>query len=175
MNTDYSYEIKPEVKIDAPISNVWSFLIEIENWWVKSNPDHKSLSINNSGKEIEVGTKITIEEKIAGIPCKAIGEISKLEPNRQIEWKAVYYLFGIKWIRVHAGVAWKLRSISSERSALMANVWAHFPNTLGYKFLWFFFKKIINGIDKDYEHAMTELKYIKGVIEQKDYHKSQRS
>jgi hypothetical protein len=164
----YSYEIKPEVEILAPVNNTWDFLINVENWWVKSNPDHKSLTINNSEREIRPGTKITIREKIAGIPCKAIGEITKYEINRKVEWSAVYYIFGLKWIRVNAGVAWKLRSISEDSCALMAHVWARFPQNPLNKFIWYFFKNIMNGIEKDHEHAMKELTYIKEVIEDSD-------
>ena len=174
-DTNYSYEIKPEVEIRASINNVWNFLIDVERWWVKSNPDHKSLAFSNSVKEKVVGTEITIREKIAGIPCKAVGEITKFETNSQVEWKALYYLFGINWIRVHAGVAWKLKYISDDRCGLLAHVWARFPQTPGYKFLWYFFKNIMNGIVKDHEHAMKELIYIKRTIEQDNNQESHKS
>jgi hypothetical protein len=167
-DTRYSYEIKPEVEIHASINNVWNFIINVENWWVKSNPDHKSLVFNNTVKDNVIGTKLTIREKIAGIPCKAVGEITKFETNCQVEWKALYYLFSIRWIRVHAGVAWKLRYISDDRCGLMAHVWARFPQTPGYYFLWVIFRKMMNGIEKDYVHAMKELNYIKNAIEQDD-------
>lgn len=115
-NKNHSYEISPTVEISASAGEVWSFLIHVENWWVKSNPEHKWLVIHNTEKDISIGTKITVREKIAGIPCKA-------------------------------------------------NVWADFPKDFGYRLLWFLFKNLINGIKKDYEHAMRELVYIKKTIE----------
>ena len=164
-NSKYSYEIKPSIEIHTSVGKVWDFIIDIESWWVKSNSEHISLVINDAEKNIRIGTRITVREKIAGIPCKAIGEITKYEPNELVEWRAIYYLLGMKWIKVYAGVRWKLRSIGDNTSSLMANVWADFPKGFGYSLLWFLFKNMMNGIKKDYEHAMKELVYIKTTIE----------
>jgi len=160
-----NYEIEPEVEIDAPPENVWNFLIDVENWWLKSNPEHDSLTINGGDKELGVGTKLTIKEKIAGIPCKAKGTVTGYDENKLVEWKAIYYLLSLRWIKVQAGVRWKLTKINQKKTALMANVWADFPNQAGYKVLFFIFKNFLNGIEKDYKHAMKELKYIKVNLE----------
>lgn len=164
-NKNHSYEISPTVEISASAGEVWSFLIDVENWWVKSNPEHKWLVIHNAEKDISIGTKITVREKIAGIPCKAIGEITGYKPYQLVEWRATYFLLGIKWIKVFAGVSWKLKSIDVYKSSVAANVWADFPQNFGYRLLWFLFTNIINGIKKDYEHSMRELVYIKETIE----------
>lgn len=162
-NIKYNYEIKPEVVILAPKEDLWNFLSDLENWWVKSNPEHLSLVVHNSKNSIGIGTKLTVREKIAGIPCKAIGEITKYDKYHLVEWKAKYYVLGVKWIKIDAGVRWKLRS-NNNKSTLMANVWANFPKTFGYRLLWFIFKTV-DGVKKDYDHAMRELIYIKTTIE----------
>ncbi len=48
------------LKSIQPPPTVWNFIIDIESWWVKSNPEHVSLVIDNAEKNIGIGTKITL-------------------------------------------------------------------------------------------------------------------
>lgn len=168
MSRKNSYEIKPKMEIDVSKKVLWDFLIDLNGWWVKSNSDHDSLKVHHSGKPVGLNTKITVKEKIAGIPCKATGKITQFNDQQLVEWTANYYIWGLKWIKIDAGVRWKLTSIDDHKSTLMANVWADFPNRIGYRLLWFLFKYLMNGIKKDYDHAMKELTYIKKTVEREN-------
>lgn len=43
--------------------------------------------------------------------------------------------------------------------------WATFPNHLAGRLAAFAFAHVLNGVEKDREHARTELRYLKGLIE----------
>lgn len=113
------------------------------------------------------GTRISIKEKIAGIPCKANGIVTSINKHKLLRWEAVYSVFGLSWLKINAGVNWKLNELNDSITKLSANVWANFPDKFRYKLMWFFIKKIFNGIEKDYDHALTELRYLKSKLENK--------
>jgi hypothetical protein len=159
------YNIEPFVKIYQTPETIWSFLTDVENWWVYSNPEHSLLKIESSKKKLNIGTEISIKEKIAGIPCEAKGEITDIKENKLLQWKAIYHVLGLNWLKINAGVNWKVDKINDAKTRLAANVWASFPDKLRYKLLWFLFKNVFNGVKKDYDHALTELEYIKTNLE----------
>ncbi|MFI0448857.1 hypothetical protein [Actinomadura sp. 6N118] len=49
--------------------------LDLDGWWVASNPEHDTLE-HLDDRGIEVGARVRIREKIAGIPGEAIGEIT---------------------------------------------------------------------------------------------------
>jgi len=160
------FEISPAVEIEAPPDVVWEFLTEIEEWWVPSNPEHESLEILSEHETLREGTRIRVKERIAGLPGVAEGEVTELLPRERITWEAPdtrYRYYGLT-IRVHEGVSWMLEP-TDRGTNLTARVWATFPNTLLGTLVEWSFKHLLGGVEKDHEHAMKELEYIKAEIE----------
>lgn len=153
------------VTIDKSKEIIWDYMINLNNWWVKSNDEHDSLKVLSEGDELKEGTLIEIKEKVAGVSCVAIGKIHSLDKYNTVTWesdRAVYNFFGLR-VKVREGVKWSLKK-SNKRTILSADVFAEFQGFFGplYKFL---FKNVLNGIEKDYQHALKEVKYIKSVLD----------
>lgn len=159
------FEISPKIVIHAPVETVWIYMVDIEGWWEQSNPEHIKLKILSTDKEFKKHTNIAIEEKVAGIPCSAFGEVTEYKEYEYVTWeaKALYRYYGLK-IKVSEGVRWSIRK-NNKDTELEAHVWASFPNGAFGKIVEWFFKNILNGVDKDYRHAMCELQYIKKQVE----------
>lgn len=144
---------------------MWEVLQDIEDLWPASNPEHESLErLDDRG--IEVGARLLIRERIAGIPDEATGEITELEPLSRVTWEAPaarYRWFGVP-LTIGEGVTWALAG--DDRSTLLsAHVWATFPASPLGRILGWMFEKPLKGIEKDREHARTELRYLKRRIE----------
>lgn len=160
------YEIEPSVEIHSSPEFIWEQLIDIESWWVASNDEHISLNIESDDKQLKTGTEITVRERIAGIPCCAEGAVTEIKTNRLVVWEADHHLFGWNWLKVQAGVRWKISEKEPGAASLMANVWAVFPDRIFHRLIFFLFKAF-GGIEKDYLHAMKELEFLKNRIERK--------
>ena len=52
------YEVEPSIRIAAPQETVWGYLVDVEEWWAASNPEHESPDILTSTDPIEGGTRI---------------------------------------------------------------------------------------------------------------------
>jgi hypothetical protein len=159
------YNITASIIIHAPIQKVWDYMLDIENWWPKSNPEHVSLEYLGGRHELSLGARIKIREYIAGVPCEAVGEITEFTVLEKASWvaEAEYSYFGFK-VKVKEGVRW-LFANKEEGVELSAYVWAEFPNTLFGKFVEWYFLNVLKGAKKDYEHTMRELEYIKREVE----------
>lgn len=163
------FEITPKIRIEAPPAVVWEFLIDVNNWWLESNPEHIELDVRSADEEIQNGTRIFLRERIAGIPGEALGEISEFDEQRKLTWEsddATYSYFGVRF-SVQEGVTWQIKPVD-RGTELSAHVWAYFPDGLPGTILEWWFKHVIDGVNKDYEHAMTELRYIKREIERSE-------
>ncbi len=161
------FDFTETIQIEALPEDVWIVLQDIETWWPASNPEHISLE-RLDDKGVEVGARLRIREKIAGIPGEAIGEITRVDSARAVTWEAPQARY--KWhgvpLTVGEGVTWGIETgANGTGTQLSAHVWATFPQTpLGRVVEWFF-TRVLNGIDKDREHARTELRYLKETIE----------
>ena len=93
----FKFTVKAHIK--APLTQVWAYLIKLEQWWVASNPEHDELTILSASKKLAQGTEIRVREKIAGIPGVAHGVICEHKEHERVTWraeKAKYrYLTGI--------------------------------------------------------------------------------
>ncbi len=159
------FDFKATVAIDCPPQRVWNFLIDIQKWWLPSNPEHESLEILPPHDKVALGTELRIRERIAGIPGEATGAITELVPGESATWeaKARYRLL---WqdVPVEEGVTWSVRPRDGG-TELGAHVWARFPDGFfGRAIEWLFFH-VLNGPEKDRRHAETELRYIRSELE----------
>lgn len=160
------FEFTESIEIQASQEHAWSYLLDVQHWWAPSNLEHEGLEILDDDKELAVGTRIRIREKVAGIPGQAIGEITEIKRLHHITWKAdlaCYRLWGIS-LRLTEGVRWSL--VPHEGGVkLSATVWAIFaPNLKGRVMEWLF-KGPLQGETKDRRHAQRELEYIKRDLE----------
>jgi hypothetical protein len=160
------FDFTAKLMIDTSVDALWQRLTHIKSWWLASNPEHISLEILAEDYELHVGTPIRIRERIAGIPGEATGQIQTLEETREITWvsdDAMYRFWGLP-LSVKEGVTWRVEP-QGDHVQLSAHVWAEFPETWFGGLVEWFFKHVINGVDKDYEHAMTELRYLKETMD----------
>lgn len=160
------FEFTETIGINAAAATVWAAVQDIETWWPPSNPEHDSIErLDDRGAE--VGARLRIREKIAGIPGEAIGVITSLTPGSEVTWQsdnARYRWFGVP-ITVAEGVTWRIEPDSETACSLSAHVWASFPRSLRGAVLAWAFEHMLNGIAKDRQHARAELKYLKKTIE----------
>jgi hypothetical protein len=160
------FKFTESVRIEASLDRTWAYLVDVENWWTPSNPEHETLEILGQDKTLGVGTRIRIREKIAGIPGEAIGEVTEYATRERVTWKADtarYRLWGIP-LEVSEGVSWHLRPLETGIE-LSATVWAIFPAGLKGRCIEWLFKGPIQGEAKDRLHARRELEYIKQELE----------
>ena len=160
------FEFTESVPVDAPPELAWTVMRDVEGWWLASNPQHESLELLDDRDVLEVGTRLKIREKIAGIPGEAVGEITRVEPGSTVSWEAPqarYRLLGLS-LSVGEGVTWGIEPRDGG-AIVRAHVWATFPpGPLGRAMEWFF-TRVLKGVEKDREHARTELRYLKRLIE----------
>lgn len=161
------FDFTETIRIDAPAETVWTALVNIEQWWPPSNPEHESIERLDDDRDIDVGTRFHIREKIAGVPGEAIGVITHIEPGTEVTWEADqarYRLLGATFT-IGEGVTWRVDPDGNDSSWLSAHVWARFPGGLIGRALNLAFTRLLNGIEKDREHARIELEYLKKTIE----------
>ncbi|MFI0446389.1 SRPBCC family protein [Actinomadura sp. 6N118] len=165
------FEFTETIDIAAPSATVWDLLCDVERWWPPSNPEHQSIERLDDRPILEVGARLRIREKVAGIPCVADGEITRVEPLSAVTWEAPrahYRWFGIP-ITVGEGVTWSIEPIDGGGTRVSANVWATFPSGVGGHVLEWTFRNLFRGVEKDREHARTELRYLKRVLESQSH------
>lgn len=160
------YEISPTVTINVPPERVWEYLIDVEEWWVASNPDHESLEVLSNSEDLDEGTRIRVRERIAGIPGVAEGEITEFVSGERLTWEAPsaeYRFYGLP-LEVHEGVTWEVTPTRGG-TELTAHVWASFPDTVLGTLAEWSFEHVLRGVERDYQHAMRELEYVKHALE----------
>lgn len=164
------FEFTATIKIQTSVDALWTYLLDIERWWLPSNPEHQGIEILSEDQNLEEGTMILIREKVVGIPGEAIGEITDISEHNKITWQsdhARYRFWGIPFT-IKEGVSWQINP-KPKGTELSAHVWAKFPSTVIGQVMEWVFKNLVNGIEKDYKHAMTELRYIKSQLETQGY------
>lgn len=159
------FQFTESIHIAASPNEIWATFVDIEKWWLPSNPEHISIEVRAGGNAIDVGTEVVFEERVAGIKGQAVGAITRWIPEHEARWegKAVYQYCGIPF-RIREGVSWLIKR-DGKTSQLSAHVWADFPSTFFGRFVEWYTTKLLNVIDRDREHARCELKYLKHAIE----------
>jgi hypothetical protein len=161
------FDFTETILIQARPSAVWSVMTDLENWWVASNPEHQSLQrLDDRG--IEVGARLRIREKVAGVPGEYVGELTRVVPLSEVTMEApnaYYRLLGVRFT-VAEGVTWRLEPAGREATRVSARVWATFPGGLVGRAAEWVFTRLLNGITKDRAHARLELRHLRHIIEQ---------
>lgn len=160
------FEFAETISIHAAPSTVWDTMQDLEGWWPASNPEHESLE-RLDGRGIQPGARLRIREKIAGVPGEAVGTITRVEPGSEVTWHAPaarYRWLGIGFT-VGEGVTWRIEPDAGGDTELSARVWGTFAPGLAGRLTEWAFKHVLNGVARDREHARTELRYLKRVIE----------
>jgi hypothetical protein len=159
-------EVEASVEIERSPLDVWDYMSRIDKWWLVSNPDeHIELSVVGKGN-IEKGTEFVLKERIAGIRGEAIITISEYQPPKQLEWKSLsakYRLLGMG-LDVEEGGIFKI-SPTEKGCVLSHRVWGKLDCGLMGIIAEWFFKNILKGERKDFEHTHRELLFIKGEVE----------
>lgn len=160
------FEFTEAIHIAAPAERTWDVLKDIDGWWMASNPEHQALEHLDARAVTDVGAALRIREKIGGIPGEAVGTITAVEPGKAVSWEADarYRWIGVS-IPVREGVTWRVEPRGTDACTLSATVWAQFPRTSLGRVAFFAFSRLLNGIEKDRNHARAELVYLKKAIE----------
>jgi hypothetical protein len=149
------FEFTETILVKAAPSAVWEVMSDIEGWWPASNPDHESLE-RLDDRDIEVGAGIRIMEKIAGIRGETVGVITEVKPTSAVTWEAPktrYRWHGIPVI-IGEGVTWRIEPHDGGASGrVSAHVWAKFPSSVPGRILEWVFVNLLDGVEKDREHA----------------------
>ena len=155
----FAFTESVEVSAEAP--RVWAVMTDVEQWWPASNPDHMSLELLDWAP-LALGSRMRIRERVAGIPADATGSITEFEEGSRVTWEAAarYKLLGLP-LHVQEGVTWTIEPRSSATTRISARVWATLP--LDHLTAPLF--RALGGVQKDREHARTELLYLKNVVE----------
>lgn len=61
------FEFSMKTHINAPFTRIWTYLIDLDNWWVASNTEHIDLTILSAHKALQKSTEIRIRAKKAFI------------------------------------------------------------------------------------------------------------
>jgi hypothetical protein len=160
------FEFTETIAIEAAPVRMWGYLLDIEEWWPRSNPEHDSIEVLDEDSRLGVGTRIRIRERVAGIPGEAVGRVTEYVEGQQLTWEsdnARYSLWGIP-LRVEEGVRWSLRP-AQHGVDLSATVWAVFPRGPWGRLVEWLFKGPLDGVNKDRQHARRELEYLKHALE----------
>ena len=96
----------------------------------------------------------------------ADGQITRVDPLSAVTWeaRAQYKWWGVS-VPVGEGVTWRIEPVDQGATLVSANVWATYPPGLFGRLVGFVFTHLLDGVEKDREHARTELRYLKRVIE----------
>lgn len=159
------FEFTESVLITAPLPVVWDALQDLENWWPASNPEHESIERLDDGGN-QVGAVLRVRERIAGVPGVAVGTITHVDPLASVTWdapKARYRILGVPFT-IGEGVTWSVQREPDSSTRLGAHVWATFPGPFGWLLQWSF-THLFRGVERDREHARTELRYLKRILE----------
>lgn len=154
------------VTISARPDAVWSRLVELERWWVASNPEHVWLEILSPDKKVVEGTEIRFEERVAGVRAVAEGRVVSLREGVEATWqgRAVYRYLGMK-IPIMEVVQWRVASMSADLTILSASVSAEFPRGVLGRVLEWYAKTLTDLEQRDREHTRRELRYLKELVE----------
>lgn len=159
------FQFTETIGIQAPASAVWRVMRDINRWWPRSNPEHLSLELLDDPETLQIGTRLRIQEKIAGIPGEATGTITDLVPGQTVTWEArARYRWLAVSLTVREGVTWRIAARDEHTTDVSAGVWAVFPGIRG-RLLQPVFVHLLRGVEKDREHTRTELRYLKSLIE----------
>jgi hypothetical protein len=155
------------ISIDAPATTVWATLVDIEGWWLASNPEHDSIDRLDDGNDVTIGARFRIREKIAGVPGTGIGVVTHLDPGTSVTWTAdrMRYRLLARTITLGESVTWMVAPDGPASSRLSAHVTAQFPAGAKGKILRLVFTQLLRGIDRDRSHARTELEYLRRILD----------
>lgn len=159
------FEFTESVYIEAAPTRVWDIFADVEAWWPPSNPEHIGIQVED--RPIREGSRVTFEEKVAGIPARASGRITELHPGESATWEGVarYRYLGLIPFTVEEGVCWTLEPAAGG-TRMSARVWAVFPRTLFGRLLEWYATWVIDVIRQDRAHARCELEWFKGHMEE---------
>lgn len=159
------FEFTEAVTIDASPDRVWRDLVDVERWWLPSNPEHIRLDVHAPEGGIGLGTEIEIEERVAGLEGQAKGRITGWEEGSAVAWEgeATYRYHGLP-IPVREGVTWRVVPRDDE-TELSATVWADFPTRFLGRFMEWFARTVLRVVERDRAHARRELHYLKGQLD----------
>lgn len=149
---------------------IWTRLVDLERWWVASNPEHILVEIESADKKVVEGTEIHFEERVAGVRAVARGRIVSMHPGVEAAWEgeAVFHYPGLR-VLVNEGVKWRLAAVSRDLTIVSANVWAEFPSGLLGGVLEWHAKRLRKMEEREREHTRRELHYLKEWVERDEH------
>jgi|GEM_PF-6889481 len=158
--------VKAAVAVERDAQSVWDYVSRIDQWWLVSNPkDHIELTFVD-GASVEEGTEFVLRERIAGVRGEAHAVISEAEPPHRLVWKSLRARFSYLGIGVDLDEGGTFEIVETDAGCILSHyVWGRLGAGRWPRLMEWFFKTVLRGERKDYEHTQRELLFIKHALE----------
>lgn len=159
-------EVKASVTIEKPPKVVWDYVAQIDKWWLASNlKEHIELSLVDT-KKVEADAKFVLKEKIAGVRGEALAKIAEFLPPRKLVWQSLHAEYRLPGIKIPVKEGGTFEIVETNNGCELSHyVWGELHSIPLKGMLEWFFKAVLRGEKKDYEHTYRELLFIKRQLE----------
>lgn len=154
--------VKAEVEIARDAQSVWDYVSRIDRWWLASNPrDHIELSFVD-GADVEEGAEFVLRERIAGVRGEARAIIAEVQPPWRLVWKSLWARFSYLGVGLDIDEGGTFEIVETDTGCILSHyVWGRLGEGRWPRVMEWFFKTVLRGEKKDYEHTRRELMFIK--------------
>jgi hypothetical protein len=146
---------------------IWDYASDPANWSASNPKEHFGLVISSENNRPRTGARFHQRETVAGWYADLHGHFPYVLPGKIAFWRgiAVYKILGLIKIRIPEGGVLELEK-TGDSTKVSHNVYMDFPDTLFGRFLFWYFKKILNGEKAVYDHTFKELLFFKKHLDQ---------
>jgi len=158
--------LKAAVEIERSPQAVRDYVSRIDDRWLASNPkDHIELTFVDSAG-VEEGAEFVLRERIAGVRGEARAVIAEVDRPRRLVWRSLRARFSCLGIGIDLEEGGTFEIVENERDCPLSHrVWGRLGTNPFARVAEWFFKTVLRGERKDYEHTHCELLFIKHALE----------
>ena len=161
-------KVKASVEINKTPQEVWNYVSRIDEWWLTSNPkEHIELSVVGNGP-INKETEFILKERIAGIRGEALAKVVEYAPPAKLIWKSLQAKFKLLAVTVNVEEGGTFEISETDNGCVLSHeVWEKLHAGPVAGLIEWFFKHILKGELRDFQHTHRELLYVKREIERR--------